>query len=737
MTAGVGCDNRGSCRPKPTVTVGVDPATLLTPPPTTIGRFTIVGEIGRGANGIVFAARDPVLGRDVAIKAIPLTVSDRVRQRAEENFIKEARAAAGLNHPHIVTVFDAGKTDTLAYIAMERLHGRDLHEYLYVGSRLGVRQAAALMARIADAVHYAHKRGLIHRDIKPSNIFLSREMKPKVLDFGVALPRSEVDPTQHTQLIGTPNYMSPEQALGKPIDARSDIFSLGTILYEMVTGKRAFDAPNVDDLLAKLVEAEPEPVTTLRPDTPPEMVRIISKALAKNIDQRYETAGDFRNDLAAFAGQREMDAQEMRVPQSVNAVRKASRRRWSMLTAVAISLSLAIGLGLWLAQPGSGPSGESTVTLTPGPAAPPSTAPVEPPTATGEPSARADAAGPGAREPVASERKRNGTVVVPPSEGLITLAIAPWGEVLVDGEARGISPPLTRMSLPPGSYCHRGAQRQLTAAEDHHRVKAGQTQTCDTGSEVEPHRLAPAKWLPYICTIGRAPVARDTLTQPDSCRFGQTSPQAMPESLPPNLRNDRSLRDPARTAPRSRQRLVPCRRSGAAPRGRAESRAVAAAERGRGGPRGADLVARAGVFEAGAGGGQAVASVHHLGVRGRTRAPDRLPGDRAGQRPPAARTDRQWLATPVRARSEHHGAHRRCDRICSPAEHRSRLPRSAARDPARRGQRAARRGLRWLDRRRPRRQRSARNTDRLLPYFDDLPKRRAAAMYAPWSRCCT
>ncbi len=456
-----------------TVTVGVDPATLLTPPPTTIGRFTIVGEIGRGANGVVFAARDPVLGRDVAIKAIPLTVSDRVRQRAEENFIKEARAAAGLNHPHIVTVFDAGKTDTLAYIAMERLHGRDLHEYLYVGSRLGVRQAAALMARIADAVHYAHKRGLIHRDIKPSNIFLSREMKPKVLDFGVALPRSEVDPSQQTQLIGTPNYMSPEQALGKPIDARSDIFSLGTILYEMVTGKRAFDAPNVDDLLAKLVEAEPEPVTALRPDTPPEMVRIISKALAKNIDQRYETAGDFRNDLAAFAGQREMDAQEMRVPQSVNAVRKASRRRWSMLTAVAISLSLAIGLGLWLAQPVPGPPGQSTVTLTPSPA--PSTAPVAPPATASEPPAPA-AAGPGAREPVPPERKRNETVIAPPSEGLITLAIAPWGEVLVDGEPRGISPPLTRMSLPPGSYAievRNGNSPPLKTTID---VRAGQTQ---------------------------------------------------------------------------------------------------------------------------------------------------------------------------------------------------------------------------------------------------------------------
>src|SRR5512147_1758124 len=193
-----------------TATLDIDPAALLTPPPATIGRFTVVGEIGRGANGVVYAAHDPVLGREVAIKAIPLVANDRARSRAEANFIKEARAVAGLNHPHIVTVFDAGRTDLLAYIAMERLQGRDLHGHLFNGPPLGPRQAAALMARIADAVHYAHKRGLIHRDIKPSNIFLSRDMKPKVLDFGIALPRSEQEPAQRSQLIGTPNYMSPE-----------------------------------------------------------------------------------------------------------------------------------------------------------------------------------------------------------------------------------------------------------------------------------------------------------------------------------------------------------------------------------------------------------------------------------------------------------------------------------------------------------------------------------------------
>lgn len=452
-------------------TTGYDPAALLTPPPETIGRFTVVGEIGRGANGVVYAARDPVLGRDVAIKAIPLTVGDKVRAKAEASFLKEARAAAGLNHPHIVTVFDAGKTDTLAYIAMERLHGRDLHEYLYAGARLGVRQAAALMARIADAVHYAHKRGLIHRDIKPSNIFLSRDLKPKVLDFGVALPRSERSPAEQSQLIGTPNYMSPEQARGEPIDARSDVFSLGTILYEMVTGQRAFDAPNVDELLARLVGSEPAPVASLRPDTPPELVRIIDKALAKNLEDRYQTAGELRNDLAAFAGQREMDAQEARAPLSVGALRRARQSRRLRLGLLGAVLVLAVAALLWRPAPSPEAPAEATVTLSPRP-------PMAEPTPI-EPSAPAPAAEPVAPAPprpaVAAAERR--PTPAPPAEGTVTLAIAPWGEVLVNGEPRGVSPPLTKLALTPGAYAIEVRNGDAPPLKASIEVKAGQVLT--------------------------------------------------------------------------------------------------------------------------------------------------------------------------------------------------------------------------------------------------------------------
>jgi len=452
----------------PTVTTGIDAAALLAPPPEAIGRFAIIGEIGRGAVGIVYAAHDPVLGRDVAIKAIPLAVNDKVREKAEADFIREARAVAGLNHPHIVTVFDAGRTDTHAYIAMERLHGRDLHEYLYAGSRLGVRQAAVLMAQVADAVHYAHKRGLIHRDMKPSNIFLSRDMKPKVLDFGVALPRSDQD-SARAQLIGTPNYMSPEQARGAAIDARSDVFSLGTILYEMVTGRRAFDAASIDELLSRLVSEEPVPVAELRPETPAELVRIIGKAMAKDVEARYQTAGELRNDLAAFAGERGPAGDDTGRATARSRAMSPARRRRMLWLALAGAALLALGGTFWSARHDAGPQTEppslpEARTVAPEPA--PTAEPTEPPPADTPP-----AAAPPAR------RAATTRTAPPPTEGLLTLAIAPWGEVLIDGESRGVSPPLTTLRLAPGRYRIEVRNSDAPSLNASIEVRAGETQT--------------------------------------------------------------------------------------------------------------------------------------------------------------------------------------------------------------------------------------------------------------------
>lgn len=430
-------------------TISTDDSTLLRVPPDAIGRFTILSEIGRGSNGVVYAARDPVLGREVAIKAIPLTAENEFRQKIEESFIKEAQAAAGLNHPHIVTIFDAGKTDTLAYMAMERLHGRDLHEHLVVGPPLAYRQAAALIARVADALHYAHKRGLVHRDIKPSNIFLTRDLKPKILDFGVALAaRSDLDPTHRRQLVGTPNYMSPEQALGKTLDARSDVFSAGSILYELVTGRRAFDGKNVEDTISAVIKCEPPPVESLRDDVPAELVHIIRRAMAKSPGDRYQTAKELRTDLATFAGAREfagdppMPATQIIAPLPP---RKKSRRMLGVSAATAIVFA---ALGAWLLWPSEPPAPVERAAVAPVPP------PVSPPALEAEPPVvkAATIDKPTAKPPV--ERK-TATVVQPPAppvDGTVSLAITPWGEVFVDGASRGVSPPLTRLKLPPGSY---------------------------------------------------------------------------------------------------------------------------------------------------------------------------------------------------------------------------------------------------------------------------------------------
>jgi serine/threonine-protein kinase len=457
----------------------VEPSAALRETPAIIGRFAIRGEIGRGSNGVVYAAHDPVLGREVAIKAVPLSSDSYFREQIEKNFLQEAKAAAGLNHPNIVTVFDAGKTDTLAYIAMERLHGRDLHDFLASGSRLSPRQAAAMMARVADAVHYANKRGLIHRDIKPSNIFLVRDAKPKVLDFGVALALGgESNATQKRQLIGTPNYMSPEQALGKRLDARSDVFSIGTILYEMLVGQRAFEGKTIEETLSQVITEAPAPIGTLRPEMPADLIAIVDRALAKDPDGRYQTAGELRNDLQAYVARaggttKRAPGTRRTLHNLLLAPLRARTLQWVSIAgalgvaAVGVAVALRgqerapvpLGANAPFTAPGSAPQAPAQVDSTLPKLA---TAPVQSNTASDADAAPAGiapakpAAEPAKRVAEPPRRKRVETAaaapVAPAADGFVSLAIAPWGEVLVNGISRGVSPPLTRLTLPPGQH---------------------------------------------------------------------------------------------------------------------------------------------------------------------------------------------------------------------------------------------------------------------------------------------
>jgi predicted Ser/Thr protein kinase len=417
-------------------------------PPATIGRFSVLNEIGRGSYGVVYAAHDPVLGREVAIKIIPLATEERYRTQLEASFLREAKSAGGMSHPSIVTIYDAGKTDELAYIAMERLHGQDLHEYLASGNRMSPRQAAAMMMRVADAIHYANKRGLVHRDIKPSNIFLSRDLKPKLLDFGTALaPVAEPAPKGTRQLVGTPNYMSPEQAKGEPLDARSDIFSLGTILYELLTGRRAFDGRTVDETLDRVIESAPKPVEKLRPEVPPALARIVRKAMQANPADRFQKASELRNALAEFVDEsRPASVNGTRAPTLARPVAAPAPARGPWLFGVALAALLAIGgAALFMQQraPASGPEPAVPVPVIP-PLNPP------PPAESALPSSVTNNGEAAKSEPKAAARKR--PEAAPAGDGTVTVAVVPWGEVVVDGSVQGVSPPLTQLTLAPGTY---------------------------------------------------------------------------------------------------------------------------------------------------------------------------------------------------------------------------------------------------------------------------------------------
>ena len=423
------------------------------PTPKTIGRFTILNEIGRGSYGVVWAAQDPVLAREVAIKVIPLAREAEFRTQIEANFLREAKSAGGMSHPSIVTIYDAGKTDAFAYIAMERLHGQDLHEYLASGNRMSPRQAASMMMRLADAIHYANKRGLVHRDIKPSNIFLSRDLKPKLLDFGTALApvARESHENGTRQLVGTPNYMSPEQAKGEPLDARSDIFSLGTILYELLAGRRAFDGRTIDETLDQVIAAHPRAVDRIRPDTPSPLVAIVRKAMERDPDQRYQKASDFRNDLADFVeGSRAATTDVSVAARPVDLPDTSVWSRTSIKALIGGVVVIAAALIIFISlrpPPAPPPVAAMPAPVTPAPPALPAEEPKAEITAPVVEEAKPADGKSGPRR-----RSETASTAVPVRDGAVNLAVTPWGEVYIDGASRGVSPPLTQISLPPGPH---------------------------------------------------------------------------------------------------------------------------------------------------------------------------------------------------------------------------------------------------------------------------------------------
>ena len=264
----------------------------------TVGRYEITGELGRGAMGVVYKALDPTIGRTVALKTMRLDVHGLDAQEMVRRFQNEARAAGVLNHPNIVTIYDAGEQDGIFYIAMEFIEGTTLHELLVEKRVLATDEVLQLTRQICRGLDYAHSNGIVHRDIKPANIMITGNGTVKIMDFGIAKSGGQV--TNTGQVLGTPNYMSPEQVKGRQLDGRSDLFSLGVILYEMMTGEKPFVGQNVTTIIYKIVNENPITPRDLDVTVHPGLSAIVTKALAKAPDDRYQTGADLVRDLENY-----------------------------------------------------------------------------------------------------------------------------------------------------------------------------------------------------------------------------------------------------------------------------------------------------------------------------------------------------------------------------------------------------------------------------------------------------
>jgi serine/threonine-protein kinase len=269
-----------------------------------LGRYQVEKELGKGAMGVVYLGKDPKIGRVVAIKTMALSQEFEADELAEvkERFFREAETAGRLSHPNIVTIFDAGEEHDLCYIAMELLKGKDLIPYTKAGNTLPLEKVVSIVARVADALGYAHKHNVVHRDVKPANVMYELESDVvKVTDFGIARI-TDSSKTKTGMVLGTPSYMSPEQLQGKKIDGRSDLFSLAVSLYQLSCGKLPFEGDSMAQLMYKIANEHAPDILTYNSKIPPALVAFLDKAMAKDADQRHQTGEEFAFELRATFG---------------------------------------------------------------------------------------------------------------------------------------------------------------------------------------------------------------------------------------------------------------------------------------------------------------------------------------------------------------------------------------------------------------------------------------------------
>jgi serine/threonine-protein kinase len=449
-----------------------------------IGRYALKYRIGEGGLGTVYAAHDPLLSRLIAIKTLNVEVAAEQRSAFNALFLNEARAAAGLSHPHIVTVFDAGVSDDNAYIAMELLKGRDLRQLRQEGWRPTPTQSALIVRRVADALAYAHSKGVVHRDIKPTNIFMVGRTQPRVLDFGIARVAHQHDAHSGDDLAaGSPYYMSPEQVRQQPVDRRADVFSLGVVLYELLTDLKPFRGGSLAEITTAVLEHEPPLAHLVNKDVPKPLAEIAARAMEKDPEHRYRSARALSRELRHWL---EENGQANDGGDAVTAKRQPAL--W--VAGAAVAVVAAVLLLWWGASPrhaeresqqadagamhADSPASAGTAALPALDAA--SAGLVQVAASDGGAASAADAAASDgtavavaktrpsrhttrestrerkAREARERDAKAAAAAAAPLASGLVRLAVSPWGQVEVDGQSVGTAPPLNEITLSEGRH---------------------------------------------------------------------------------------------------------------------------------------------------------------------------------------------------------------------------------------------------------------------------------------------
>jgi len=486
-----------------------------------IGRYALKYLLGEGGLGTVFAAHDPLLSRLIAVKTLNLELDRSERDSFNAMFLNEARAAAGLSHPHIVTVFDAGISDNRVYIAMELLKGRDLRQLRQEGWRATPAQAALIVRRVADALAYAHSKGVVHRDVKPANIFMVGRTQPRVLDFGIARIAHQHENAHENAVdgdiaAGSPYYMAPEQSRHETVDRRADVFSLGVVLYELLTEQKPFRGNTLDEITEAVRKHEPPHANKIDPNIPEALALITARAMEKNPEHRYRSARAFSRELRHW-----LDENTVSTDGDAESSGSSKQRWiWGGVAAAGLMLIGAALLSFSTSQRhGAHPAAEATAAeaTTPVATAPAATstvaeptqpaaatavvatdsAPVAPATAPSAAPVVALAVAPAdtsaaktvdpkaARPPkeTAKERRareareRDAKAVAPAPTGVLRIAVSPWGQIEVDGRPAGTSPPLTELNLAEGSHQIVIRNADLPPYSTSVSVTAGQTAT--------------------------------------------------------------------------------------------------------------------------------------------------------------------------------------------------------------------------------------------------------------------